>query len=210
LVVLEPDLSTTAILGLTALAIYWTAGASLSQTLGLVTATLIGGGLLTWLAPYRISRLLTFFDPTRDPLGASYHVRQILIALGSGGWLGVGLGQSRQKHAYLPAAPTDSIYAIISEEIGFFGALFIAATLAILILKCYRISSRAPDTFSQLLSTGLTSWIAFQILVNLAAVVVIIPVTGVPLPLISYGGSSLLVALVSLAIILRISKYSTH
>jgi cell division protein FtsW len=205
LVILEPDLSTTLILGLTGLSVYWAAGAPVVQLLSLSLAALLGGGILSLISPYRVSRLLTFFDPSRDPLGTSYHIRQILIALGSGGLTGVGIGQSRQKYAYLPAAPTDSIFAVIAEEIGFAGAAFLILLLAVLIFKSFRIASQVSSKFASLLATGLTSWIALQTLVNLAAVVVLIPVTGVTLPFISYGGSSLVATLVSIAIILRIS-----
>lgn len=208
LVVLGPDLSTTIILGLSAITIYWVAGVSSWQLLGLLGLTGLGGGLLTITKSYRVARWLTFLDPTRDPLGASYHVRQILIALGSGGWRGVGLGQSRQKYAYLPAATTDSIMAVVAEEVGFLGATVVVVTLAILVLRCYRVTARAKNKFASLWGVGLASWLGIQILVNLAAVVVLIPVTGVPLPLISYGGSSLVVALVSLAILLKISAVS--
>ena len=208
LVIIEPDLGTSLVLAGTALVIYWISGAPLKQFI-----TLIGTGLVAVLglilsSSYRAERLKTFFDPMKDPLGTSYHIRQVLIALGSGGWLGLGLGQSRQKYAYLPEVTTDSIFAVIGEEIGFLGASVVLVVFLGLIIKGLRIANRCPDPFGKLLATGMIAWVGIQAVINFSAMVVLVPLTGVPLPFISYGGSSLVVALASMGIILNISKHS--
>ena len=206
LIILEPDLGTAVVIITTGFLVYFVAGAplfhlSLSALLGL-----LGGLLLIWVSPYRRRRLLTFFDPTVDPLGASYHIRQVLIAIGSGGLFGLGLGKSRQKYEYLPAATTDSIFAVIAEETGFFGSLLVVLAFLFLIWRGIKIAKEAPDRFGQLLAVGITSWIAVQALVNLAAMVALVPLTGVPLPFISYGGSSMVTSLAAMGILLNISR----
>lgn len=206
LIMLEPDLGTAIIVVTTSVVVYFASGAPLLLIglMGLIG--LISGAGLIFSSPYRKERLLTFFNPTRDPLGASYHIRQILIALGSGGLFGVGLGQSRQKYEYLPAVTTDSIFAVIAEEIGFVGAILVLLTFLILIWRGFKIAKEAPDDFSRLLAVGLISWIGFQALVNLGAMVALVPLTGVPLPFISYGGSSLVLSLLGMGILVNISK----
>jgi len=206
LIMLEPDLGTAVVLAATSLVVYFVSGAPL-LSLALVGAIGILGGVgLIFFSPYRRERLLTFLNPTRDPLGASYHIRQILIAIGSGGWFGVGLGQSRQKYEYLPAVTTDSIFAVIAEELGFIGAAAILAIFLILIWRGMKIAKEAPDEFGRLLAVGITSWIGFQALVNLSAMVALVPLTGVPLPFISYGGSSLVLSLTAMGILVNIAK----
>lgn len=206
LIMLEPDLGTTVVLCFTGLAVYFASGAPLLQ-IGLIGLIgIIGGAGLIFSSAYRRERLATFLNPTSDPLGASYHIRQILIALGSGGLFGVGLGQSRQKYEYLPAVTTDSIFAVIAEELGFVGAAAILLLFLFLIWRGFKIACRAPDDFGKLLAVGITSWVGFQALVNLGAMVAIIPLTGVPLPFISYGGSSLVLALTGMGILVNISR----
>jgi cell division protein FtsW len=206
LVVLEPDLGTAVVICLTALILYFVSGAPIFHFLMLVPASLAGILGLALVSPYRLRRLTTFLNPSEDPLGASYHIRQILLALGTGGFFGLGLGKSRQKFEYLPEAMTDSIFAIIAEEIGFLGALILIGLFLFIIFRGVKIALSAPDRFGQLLAFGIISWLAVQILVNLGAMVSLIPLTGVPLPFISYGGSSLVVNLVGIGIILNISK----
>ncbi len=206
LVVLEPDLGTAVIIAATGLVVYFASGAPIIWLGGLGILGFLGGLGLIFSSPYRKERILTFFNPARDPLGASYHIRQILLALGSGGLLGLGLGQSRQKYEYLPAAATDSIFAIIAEEIGFVGAFVIIAVFLLLIWRGFKIAKEAPDKFGALLATGIISWIGFQTLINLSAVVALVPLTGVPLPFISYGGSSLVLIMTASGILVNISK----
>lgn len=207
LIMLQPDLGTTIVVLLTAFLIYFVAGASILELLPLALGGFLLGLCLILTSPYRKSRLLTFLDPMRDPLGASYHIRQALIALGSGGLFGVGLGQSRQKYEYLPEATTDSIFAIIAEETGFVGAAIIILVFLMVIYRGFAIAQDAPDQFSRLLATGIICWLAVQIMLNLATMVALVPLTGIPLPFISYGGSSLIVALAGVGVLLNISKF---
>lgn len=207
LIVLEPDLGTSVILLSIAMMVYYFSGAPIIHFLMLLpvlVAAVIG---LSIAAPYRMQRLITFFNPQQDPLGASYQIRQVLLGLGSGGWWGVGIGKSRQKYEYLPEANTDSIFAIIGEEIGFVGASLVVLGFLFIISRGYRVAMHAPDAFGNLLALGISSWIAIQSLINISAMVALIPLTGVPLPFISYGGSSLIILLSALGIVLNISRY---
>lgn len=208
LVLLEPDLGTAFIIIGVCLSVYFISGAPLKQLLALLPLSTVGVIGLALSAPYRFRRLTTFLDPSSDPLGASYHIRQILIALGSGGLFGVGLGKSRQKFSYLPEATTDSIFAIIAEELGFIGAGVLILVFFLLIYRGFKISQKAPDSFGKLLASGITCWIAIQTLVNLAAMVSLLPLTGIPLPFISYGGSSLVVMMAACGILLNIERES--
>ena len=206
LIMLEPDLGTTVVLAATGLSIYFISGAPIFA-IGLIALFSILSGIgLIITSPYRKERLLTFFDPSRDPLGASYHIRQVLIAIGSGGLFGVGLGQSRQKYEYLPEVTTDSIFAIIAEETGFIGGVIILGLFLLLVWRGFRIAKEASDEFGKLLAVGITSWIGFQALINLCSMVALVPLTGIPLPFISYGGSSLVLSLVAMGILVNISK----
>lgn len=208
LIILQPDLGTAVIITGIAAVLYFMSGVPIVHFMLLVP--LVVGGILglAVIAPYRMARLMTFFNPDADPLGSSYHVRQILIALGAGGLFGLGLGKSRQKYEYLPEANTDSIFAIIAEEIGFFGSMVVVFAFAFLVYRAFMIAKRAPDRFGQLLAGGVGSWIAIQTLINLSAMVVLVPLTGVPLPLISYGGSNLVTLLIGCGVLLNISRQS--
>lgn len=205
LIVLQPDLGTAIIITLIAGVLYFVSGAPLMHFGILLPLILVGIVILTVIAPYRMTRLMTFINPDMDPLGSSYHIRQILIALGSGGWLGLGLGKSRQKYEYLPEANTDSIFAVISEEIGFVGSCILIFGFMFLIYRAYLIARRAPDRFGQLLGTGVATWIAVQTIINLSSMVALLPLTGVPLPLISYGGSNLISLLIGIGVLLNIN-----
>lgn len=207
LVMLQPDLGTTAIILLSGFALYFASGASLASLLPVGVVGVISGILLILSSPYRKERLLTFLDLGRDPLGASYHIRQVLIALGSGGLFGLGLGASRQKYEYLPEAMTDSIFAIFAEEVGFVGSVVLILAFLLLIWRGLKIAREAPDIFGQLLAVGIVSLVGVQAFLNLAAMVALVPLTGVPLPFVSYGGSSLVVTLAGIGILLSISKY---
>jgi len=206
LIILEPDLGTLLVIITNAFLLYFLSGASVLKlgVLGLVSVFM--GILLVLSSSYRKSRLLTFLNPTRDPLGSSYHIRQVLIALGAGGFFGLGLGQSRQKYEFLPEATTDSIFAIIAEESGFVGASLLILIFTIITLKGLLISAKAKDKFGQLLAGGISGWIGIQAIINLAAMVALIPLTGLPLPFISYGGSSLIVAFAGVGILLNIAR----
>ena len=164
--------------------------------------------VLSIISPYRMARLTTFFDPATDPLGASYHIRQILISLGSGGFFGVGLGASRQKFQFLPEATTDSIFAIISEELGFIGATAVVFLYFFLFTKIVKTILNAKDTLGKLLSGGIFAYLGFQTVVNLASMVALVPLTGIPLPFISYGGSNLITSMAAIGILINISRQS--
>lgn len=205
-VVLEPDLGTAIVIAGTALAVYFASGASLFYLLFILPIVLLLGLLFIIISAYRRERLLTFLG-SGDPLGSSYHIRQVLLALGSGGLFGVGLGQSRQKYLFLPEATTDSIFAVIAEELGFFGATALILLFGFILARMLKIARGAPDEFSQLAATGIASWIGIQAVINLAGMVVLVPLTGVPLPFISYGGSSLFAALFGAGIVVNISKH---
>ncbi|OGG06518.1 cell division protein FtsW [Candidatus Gottesmanbacteria bacterium RIFCSPHIGHO2_02_FULL_40_24] len=207
LVILQPDLGTAVILTAIFLAVYFISNAPLFHFLILLPGAILSVIFLALISPYRYQRLMTFFDPNRDPLGASYHIRQILISLGSGGFIGLGLGASRQKYQYLPEATTDSIFAIIGEEAGFLGTSFIILLFIVFLYRIYLIVKHSPDNYARLLSSGILSLMAFQIIINLGAMVAIFPLTGVPLPFFSYGGSNLIVTLFSVGILLNISKF---
>lgn len=206
LIILEPDMGTGIVLFCTALSIYYLSNSSMLGLLAILPIVFGGGILLAIKSAYRVKRVLSFLDPESDPFGASYHIRQALIALGSGGFWGLGLGNSRQKYSYLPEATTDSIFAIIGEELGLIGTTALVIIFAVLFVKATRLTLEVDDDFGRLLGMGIISWLAIQTLVNFASIVGLIPLTGVPLPFISYGGSALIVELVGVGILLNIWK----
>lgn len=209
LVLLEPDMGTATTILLTALALYFLSGAPIGHFLAIIPVLLVGFGGLAIAQPYRLRRVMTFLNPDLDPLGSSYQIRQILLALGSGGLFGVGLGKSRQKYEYLPEANTDSIFAILGEETGFIGATIVVLLFLFLVWRCFKIARRIQDPFGKLLALGVGSWIGIQAFVNIGSMVAIMPLTGVPLPLISYGGSNLVITLGALGMVYNISKKNT-
>lgn len=207
MVVLQQDLSTAILIGLTSLAMFFIAGGSVWQ---IAVGGFLGGGTLFLLisqSPYRMARVASFMDPlSGDPLGDSYQIRQILIALGSGGLTGLGLGASRQKFGYIPASHTDGIFAILGEELGLIGCLVVIGLFAFLAYRGFRIALAAPDTFGTVLACGITCSLIFQAVVNIGVVTASLPFTGVPLPLISFGGSSVVVSMASIGLLLAVSK----
>lgn len=206
LVVIQPDLGTATIcFGVAFLVIY------LSGARGRHLAVLGGAGVLSvsalaLSAGYRYARLKSFLDPWADPLNTGYQNIQGQIALGSGGLFGVGLGASRQKWSYIPNAHTDFIYAIIGEELGLAGTFAVLVMFAFFLYSGVRIARKAPDRFGFLLAGGITGWIGLQALVNIAAVTGLLPITGVPLPLISFGGSSLIFTLAGIGVLLSVAR----
>lgn len=206
LLYLQPDIGTLGLIVLIAGAIYFTAGASIAHVFSLI---LLGVGMFFVFiktAPYRLERFMTFLNPEADPLGSGYQIHQALIALGSGGLWGLGLGQSRQKFNYLPEPAGDSIFAIIGEELGMIGAMCVVLAFLFIAYRGYRIAGRAKDDFGRLLAVGITSWIALQAMINIGAIVGLIPLTGIPLPFISFGGSSLVFSLAAMGILLNMSQ----
>lgn len=203
---LQRDLGSAVVLGLVSFGVYFIAGAPIKYFLGLVLAAVLGIAGLIMAAPYRMKRVLAFLDPFVDPQGYSYHILQVLIALGSGGLFGVGVGGSRQKFAYIPEVTTDSIFSIVGEEFGFLGSFVLISLFSFLVFRGFKIAKSAPDNFGKLLASGLILWLGCQTVVNLAAMVSLMPLTGVPLPFISYGGSALVANLVAAGILLNVSK----
>ncbi|MFH0905172.1 MAG: putative lipid II flippase FtsW [bacterium] len=207
LVMQEPDLGTAVVTALVAGTMFLGAGATWGQLV-----TLGGGGIaammfLIYAAPYRLRRLLTFLNPGADPLGSGYHINQALLAVGSGGLFGLGYGHSRQKFNFLPEASSDSIFAVIAEELGLIGSVFLVILpFAVIIWRGLITAKKAPDMFGRMLALGLTSWIGYQAVINIGAIIGLFPLTGIPLPFISQGGSSLVIMLIASGILLNISK----
>jgi len=207
LVVLQRDLSTAMLIGLTALAMFFIAGGNILQILLAGLMGLATLALLISRSSYRLARIAAFLDPLNsDPLGDGYQIRQILIALGSGGLTGLGLGASRQKFGYIPASHTDGIFAILGEELGLVGGLLVIGLFAFLAYRGFRIALAAPDAFGTILAAGITCGLVFQAIVNIGVVTASIPFTGVTLPLISYGGSSLVMTMASVGLLLAVSR----
>lgn len=208
LIMLQPDLGTGAVMVGAALLIIFTAGARLAHLTSIALVGLAGFVGLIAAAPYRLQRIVSFLDPWQDPLGAGYQIIQSLYAIGPGGFVGLGLGMSRQKYSYLPEPQTDFIFSIIAEELGFIGGATVLLLFAILVWRGMRTAITAPDSFGSLLSIGIIGIVAVQVVINIGVVIGLFPVTGITLPLISYGGSSLTLMLTALGILLNISRYS--
>jgi len=207
LVVIEPDLGTTIVLSSVMLAIYITSNTPIWHTLVLVPLMILSGIFFALSSPYRMQRVMTFLHPDKDPLGSSYQIRQALIAIGSGGLFGVGFGQSRQKYAYLPESNTDSIFAIFAEEMGLVGNMLLIFLFVFIIFRGLRIAGRVKDDYGRIIAVGITAWIGIQAVLNLTALTGMMPLTGIPLPFISYGGSSLVLILTAVGVLLNISRH---
>lgn len=207
LVIKQPDFGTAMVLASIGLGIYFLSGASIIPFLGSLGVVGVLGFLLIISSPYRQQRLLTYLNPSAsDPIGSGYHLRQILISIGSGGIWGLGLGQSRQKYGYLPEVTGDSIFAIICEETGFIGGVILILAYLFLIWRLFLVATKAQSAFGRLVAGGVAMWFSAQAVINLASMVALIPLTGVPLPLVSYGGSSLVFSLIALGIVLNVSR----
>jgi len=206
LVMAEPDMGTAIIVLSEALVLFFLSGGNIAYFGFLAPVLIFGGFLLIKLAPYRAKRLASFFNPDDPNNPATYHVKQILIALGSGGLTGLGIGNSLQKYSYLPENTTDSIFAIIAEEFGLIGSTVLMIVFAVITWRGIRIAMHAKDTFGKLLAGGITAFLVIQMIINLGAQTALFPLTGIPLPFISYGGSSLIVDLCSIGILLNIGK----
>jgi cell division protein FtsW len=206
LIMLQPDFSTAVLIAITAVAMFFIAGGDLWQ---MIASGVLGGAtfaLLITRSEYRLARIASFLNPMGDQLGSNYQVRQILIALGSGGVTGLGLGASRQKFGYIPASHTDGIFAILGEELGLIGCLVVIALFALLAYRGFRIAIAAPDAFGTVLAAGVTGSLIFQALINIAVVTATAPFTGIPLPFISFGGSSLVISMTGVGLLLAVSR----
>jgi len=207
LVMLQPDMGTAFIVAGGATIVYFLSGVQLREMVFIGLILILGAFFLITIEPYRVARFTSFQNFNKHDLsGTSYHVKQVLIALGSGGLTGVGFGQSIQKYAYLPESTTDSIFAIFAEEAGFLGTLFIISVFILELVLGFLIAARASDLFGRLLAVGITSFISIQALINLASQAVVMPLTGVPLPFISYGGSAMIINFVSIGILMSIAS----
>lgn len=206
LLIAQPDLSTLVIIGIVALIMYFIAGAPIYQVSLLIFTSIVSLAILIKTAPYRLNRLLVLLRPDIDPLGMGYQIRQSLIAVGSGGLLGRGLGLSVQKFGFLPHPMTDTIFAIFSEETGFIGAATFILLFLVFAWQGFKVARRCSDPFPRLMAIGITSWLVIQAFVNIGAIIGILPLTGIPLPFTSYGSSHLIVELIGVGILLNISK----
>jgi cell division protein FtsW len=207
LILKEPDLGTAMIIAMIAFAIFFLAGTPIKHFIAVIIVSISGLLFISLTSAYRMKRLLAYLNPWSDPRGVGFHIIQSLIAVGSGGLFGVGLGASKQKFFYLPQNYTDFIFAIFCEEMGLIGALGIILLFLLFVGRGIRIARSAPDAFSMLLSAGIVSWIGFQAILNMCVVVGILPTTGIPLPFISYGGTSLIATLFGVGLLLNISQF---
>jgi len=205
LLLIQPDLGSALIVLSIAFGMYFLAGAPMKMF------ALIGGGgivlllIIILISPYRLRRVTTFLNPESDPLGASFHIHQITLALGNGGILGEGIGKSRQKFSYIPEASTDSIFAIVAEEVGFVGSLILVVMFTLFIQSMYQITTKTKSgSFTHLFAAGLMIWLGMQVVLNLSAIVALVPLTGIPLPFFSYGGTSLMMVLFVVGILFQI------
>lgn len=210
MIMLQPDLGTGTVMVGTCIAMIFVAGARIHHFIGLGMIGLAGFAALVLSAPYRIKRITSFLNPWEDPLGSGFQIIQSLYAIGPGGLLGLGLGQSRQKFFYLPEPQTDFIFAILAEELGFIGGSLVLLLFSLLLWRGVRIAFGAPDLYGSFLAIGIISMIAIQVMINIGVVTGLMPVTGITLPFLSYGGSSLTLMLLAIGVLLNISKHARY
>jgi len=209
LILSEPDMGTTIIIVLVACTLFFVAGAPISHLALLLIVGASISACTIMLRDYQVDRLSSFLSAEADPQGNGFQILQLLIALGSGGPFGLGWAESRQKHLYVPGSQTDGVFAILGEELGFVGLLCILAIFAFLIIRGLRVTLRSRDNFALLLGIGVVSWIGYQTFINIAGITRTIPLTGVPLPFLSYGGSALIMVMAGIGILLSISRYNS-
>lgn len=210
LILLQPDLGTAVAAAGTVYVMFFAAGAE-GKHLSYLALTGLGAVTLAIaLEPYRLKRFLAFLDPWEDRLGSGYHIIQALYALGSGGLFGTGLGKSHQKYFYLPEQHTDFIFAVLGEELGFIGGALVILLFILFIWRGFKVALCSPDTFASLLAVGITSMVGLQAIINIGVVTSSLPITGIPLPLLSFGGSSLVFTMTGIGILLNISRYTTY
>jgi cell division protein FtsW len=210
LIMAQPDFGTFLIIVAISCGVYFLAHAPLKHFVLLFGAGAIMLLLLAFMAPYRMARLTSFINPEKDPLGSGYQINQAKIAVGSGGWLGLGIGKSKQKFQYLPEVQADSIFAVIAEEMGFIFTSILVGLFLLFGFRAFRISTHAPDVFGQLLAGGIGIWLSMQALINIATMTGFFPLTGIPLPFISAGGTAMAVSLAVVGILINISKQTKN
>ncbi|PKR86968.1 stage V sporulation protein E [Heyndrickxia camelliae] len=208
MIMLQPDLGTGTVMLGTCIIMIFISGARIAHFVVLGLMGVAGFVALILSAPYRMDRITSFMDPWKDPLGTGFQIIQSLYAIGPGGLFGLGLGQSRQKFFYLPEPQTDFIFAILAEELGFIGGTLVLLLFALLLWRGIRIALGAPDLYGSFLAVGIISMIAIQVMINIGVVTGLMPVTGITLPFLSYGGSSLTLMLFAVGVLLNISRYS--
>jgi cell division protein FtsW len=207
LVVVEPDLGTSGVLALSALTMFVVAGGSLLQLAALAPLGVAALAFVIMSSQYQLARVKAFLDPWADPQGIGFHTVQGLLAMGMGGLSGIGLGEGRQPgNLHLPAAQNDFVFALVAQELGFLGGIAVIACYLLLAYRGIRVALSAPDTFGALLAVGITGWLTFQAFINIGVVVVLLPITGITLPFVSAGGSSLAVSFAAVGILLSISR----
>jgi cell division protein FtsW len=209
LIILQPDIGTLFIITSIALSMVFAAGFRIRHLAFIGLAGFAVFSILVSTAQYRLARLFVYLHPELDPQGIGYQVNQALLAVGTGGLWGLGFGRSRQKYNYLPEPAGDTIFAVTAEELGFVRTLLLISAFVVIAYRGYKIAEYAPDVFGKLLATGITSWIIMQAFVNMASVLAIAPLTGIPFPFMSYGGSALTALLFASGVLLNISRYTT-
>lgn len=208
--ILQKDLGSTIVFVITTTLLYFAAGAPIWHFIVAVPIGLVAVLILIVTSSYRSKRMLAFLDPFSDSQGFTYHISQVLIALGSGGLFGLGLGHSRQKFEYIPEVSTDSIFGVIGEELGFVGGALLILLFVVVLTRGFKIIANCPDNFGKILGLGIVLLIGVQVVINLSAMTALLPVTGVPLPFISYGGSALVTNLTAVGILLNISRSNNN
>jgi len=208
LILMQPDFGTMLVLLSTAVAMLFVAGINIKYFFWTIAAGVLALLAFIKIEPYRARRITSFFDPSIDPQGISYQINQALIAIGSGKWLGYGYGMSRQKYNYLPESISDSVFAVLAEELGFLRVLLVLGLFIAFALRGFHIAKNAPDIFGKLTAIGIVGFIVIQALINIGAIVNILPLTGIPLPFFSYGSTSLFITLSSIGVLLNISSQS--
>lgn len=209
LLIKQPDFGALFIILCIALSMFFVAGASVKHLVYIISTGLVAFFVLVKAAPYRMNRFIAWWNPDIDPQGIGWQLKQSLIAIGSGGWLGLGLGNSKQK-SYVPMPANDSIFAIMSEEVGLIFSLGIIFLFLIVLWRGLLIAKQAPDNYARFLAVGIVVWLTAQVFVNIAGLLQIMPLTGVPLPFISLGGSNLMVSLIAIGILANISRHTTR
>ena len=208
LLVLQPDVSTLGVIGLTGIITYFIAGTPIWHTGIMILGGLGALYVLVQIAPYRFSRLAVFLNPLLDPLGQGYQIKQALIGIGSGGLFGIGLGLSFQKFGFLPEPISDSIFAVVAEELGFLGATLLVILFLLFAWRSFALARKIKDPLPKIATIGIATWITLQAFVNMGSITGLLPLTGIPLPFISYGGSALVVEMIAMGILLKLTSKS--
>ena len=208
LIMAQPDLGTAVMVAAITGTLFFVAGARLNHVLVLLATGLFGALAFTLMQGYRMDRITAFLDAESDPTGVGFHAIQLLVAFGSGGFTGLGLGVSRQKFFYVPGSHTDGILAIIGEELGYVGVSVVMLLFVVLLVRILNIARRADTQFGSLIAMGVFAWIAFQMLINVGGVLRMMPLTGIPLPFVSYGGTALITCFMAMGVLLGVSRYT--